>query len=167
MFFYYFYSLLTAPGVMIHEFGHVVFCWLARVKIYKIKLFQFGSTAGYVTHDEPNNFYQAVFISFGPLIVNSLLTMFLFAKVMPPYYNWQSLVMLWLGIAIGLHAIPSTGDAKSLLGTANRRVWRNPLILLGYPFVLILYILNLLKRIHFDFVYVGVLFWLGRIYLKV
>lgn len=163
---YYFYSLFTAPGVMVHEFGHLVFCLLAGVKIHKIKLFQFGKTAGYVVHDEPHNFYQAVLISFGPLIINSLITLFCFSQVKTPFTSWQPYFYLWLGFAIGMHAIPSTGDAKSLLQTTNSRVWRNPLILVGYPFVIILYFLNLLKRIHFDFVLVAALFWLGRFYLK-
>lgn len=166
MFFYYLYSLATAPGVMVHELGHAVFCVLARVKIYKIKLFQFGSVAGYVNHDEPTKFYQSVLISFGPLMLNSLLTLICFARLTAPYTTWQTIVLAWLGITIGLHAIPSTGDAKTLLTVTNRRVLRNPLILIGYPFVLALYLLNFLRRLHLDVVYVGVLFWLGRFYLK-
>lgn len=165
---FYLYSLLTAPGVAVHELGHLFFCLLAGVKIYKVKLFQFDKkTAGFVTHEEPRYFFQAILISFGPLLLNTLLTLFLFAKVTPPYAEWHRLVYVWLGIAIGLHAIPSTGDAKSLLQTTNGRVLHNPLILIGYPFILLLYILNLLKRIHFDFVYVAILFWLGRFYLKI
>lgn len=166
MFFYYFYSLTTAPGVMAHELGHALFCLLARVKIYKIKLFQFGKVAGYVNHDEPTKFYQSVLISFGPLMLNSLLALICFARLTASYTTWQTIVLAWLGIAIGLHAIPSTGDAKALLTVTNRRVWRNPLIIIGYPFVLALYLLNFLRRLHLDVVYVGALFWLGRFYLK-
>ena len=166
MFLYYFYSLITAPGVVIHELGHIIFCLFAGVKIHKIRLFQFGSTAGYVIHDEPTKFYQAFLISFGPLIVNSLLALFCFSKIIPPYLDRHVWVYGWLGIAIGLHAIPSTGDAKSLFHTINGRFWRNPLVMVGYPFVLILYILNFLKTLHIDFVYVAALFWLGRFYLK-
>lgn len=166
MFFYYLYDLLTAPGVMIHELGHAIFCLLAGVKIRKIKLFQFGEVAGYVIHDEPKNVIASVLISFGPLVVNTALTLLCFAQLISPYFTWIHLLLLWLGIAIGLHAIPSTGDAKSLLATTNRRFWRNPLVLIAYPFVVVLYILNLLKRIHGDIVYVGVLFWLARFYFK-
>ncbi|MFA6486081.1 MAG: metalloprotease family protein [Candidatus Magasanikbacteria bacterium] len=163
---YYLYSLLTAPGVAIHELAHAVFCLLSGVKIHRIKLFQFGPTAGYVVHDEPEMFYQALLISLGPLIINSLLAMGLFSQLVEPYGCWQVILFGWLGIAIGLHAIPSTGDAQTLLSIANRRVWRNPLIILGYPFVLAIYILNLLKRLHIDIVFVALLFWLGRMYLK-
>lgn len=163
---YYIYALLTAPGVIIHELGHAFFCFLARVKIHKIKLFRFGNPAGFVTHDEPKNFYQAISISFGPLIANTLVALFAFARVFPPYAAWQNVIPLWLGIAIGLHAIPSTGDAQALLSTTNRRIFRNPLIAVGYPFVLIIYFLNILKRLHIHVLYVALLFWLGNIFLK-
>jgi len=163
---YYFYSLFTAPGVMMHELAHALFCVLSGIKIHRIKLFQFGKTAGYVIHDEPDTFLPALFISLGPLIINSLVALFLFSQVNAPYNTWQPWIWGWIGFAIGMHAIPSTGDAQSLFGMANHRFWRNPLVIFGYPFVLIIYILNLFKRLHIDFVFVGVLVWLGRFYLK-
>lgn len=166
MLWYYTYSLLTAPGVMVHELGHAIFCVLARVRIHKIKLFQFGEVAGFVNHDEPTKFYQSLFISFGPLIINSLLTLVCFSRLVPPYFTWQTVVYAWLGVAIALHAIPSTGDAKTLLSVTNGRIFRNPLIIIGYPFVIALYLLNFLRRLHLDIAYVGLLFWLGRFYLK-
>lgn len=166
MFFYYLYSILTAPGVVVHELSHVFFCVIAKVKIHKIKLFQFGKVAGFVIHDEPSKMIQAVLVSFGPLLINTFLTLICFAQLKIPYLSWHSAIYLWVGIAVGLHAIPSTGDAKSLLQTTNNKFWHNPFVVLAYPFVLVLYILNLLKRIHFDFVFVAALFWLAKYYLK-
>lgn len=164
--FYYTYSLLTAPGVVMHELSHLFFCVMARVKVWKVRLFRFGDPAGYVVHDEPRNFIQSFLITFGPLIINSSLAIFLFSQFKPPYQSWRPPVFLWLGFAVAMHAIPSTGDAKALFQAANHRFWRNPLVLLGYPFVLILYILNLFKRLRVDFVFAGFLFWLGSYYLK-
>lgn len=151
---------------MIHELGHAIFCLSSGVKIHKIKLFQFGRTAGYVEHDEPTKFYQGLLISIGPLILNSLLALFAFAQVIFSTSNWQPWVWLYFAIAIGLHAIPSDGDAAALLHLANHRIWKNPLVILGYPFVLLLYIFYWMKRFHLDWIYVGLLFWLGNIYLK-
>jgi len=161
---YYILSLITAPGVMVHELSHYLFCLLARVRVYKVKLFQFGQLAGYVEHDEPENFNQAFLISFGPLIINTAAAMILFSQLRPPYHYLQ-LLYLWLGIVIGLHAIPSSGDARALFDTANNKIKKNPFVIFGYPFVLILYILNIFKRLHIDIVYVGVLFYLARFYL--
>jgi len=163
---YYLYALLTAPGVIVHELGHAVFCMLGRVKIYRLCLFRWGNPAGFVVHDEPKYFYQSIFISYGPFIVNTLITLFCFSRVTPPFGRAEPWMYLWLGGAIGLHAIPSTGDAKTLLQTTNRRVWKNPLLLVGYPFILLLYILNGLKHLHIDILYVGALFWVSAVYLK-
>ncbi len=166
MFLYYFYSLITAPGVVVHELGHLIFCVFAGVKVHKVKLFQFGNPSGYVEHNEPDSFFQSVLVSFGPLIVNSILALVAFARFTPVWSNWRNIVLVWLAVAVGLHAIPSTGDAKSLFQTTNGRVLRNPLVIIGYPLVFLLYILNFLRAIHLDFVYVGFLYWLGHIYLK-
>ncbi len=148
-----------------HELGHAIFCVFAGVKIHKIKLFQFGKTAGYVVHDEPQKFFAGFLVSFGPLIVNSLIALFLFSQWGEPY-GWREWLFLWLAIAIGLHAIPSTQDAKSLLQLANRRILKNPFVVIGYPFVLALYILNIFKRWHIDWLYTVLLFWFGAVYLK-
>jgi hypothetical protein len=160
MFFNYFYSILTAPGVMVHELAHAFFCLLTGVRIRKISLFRFDKVAGYVIHDEPTGFFSSFLISFGPLIINSYLAMWLFTKVVSPL-SWLDILFFWLGAAIALHAIPSTGDAQSLLKNANRNIWRHPLKILFYPLVLILYILNLLKRIYFDIVYVAALYYIA------
>lgn len=163
---FYFYTLITAPGIIMHELGHLIFCLFSGVKVYKIKLFGFGKKAGYVVHDEPQKFYQGFLISFGPLILNSLTALVLFSLYKPPYLSQTSLLCLWLGFSISLHAIPSDGDATALFNLASHRIWKNPLVSLGYPFILIIYVLNLLKRLHIDVIYTGLLFWLGNIYLK-
>lgn len=150
-----------------HELSHAFFCVFSGVKIRKTKLFQMGGpVAGYVVHDEPQKFWQGFFITIGPLIINSVLAIFLFSFAVAPWNEWQPWVAVWLAVAIGLHAIPSTGDARSLFQMTNHRFWRNPLVIVAYPFVLVLYIFNLLKRLKIDFIFVGLLYWLGRWYLK-
>lgn len=149
-----------------HELSHAFFCVMSGVKIHKIKLFQFGRTAGYVYHDEPQKFFQGFLISFGPLILNTLLTLFLFSLFHTPFNRFWPWIFVWLGFSFGLHAIPSSGDADTLWLLAKRKFWRNPLIILGFPFILILYILNILKKLHIDWLYVIVLFFLGNVFMK-
>ena len=67
------YAWLTAPGVMIHELGHVVFCVLFAHRIVKVRLFKPDSsgTLGVVEHAyNPRNPYQVIgnfFIGTGPI----------------------------------------------------------------------------------------------------
>jgi hypothetical protein len=159
----YFYFILTAPGVVVHELAHAFFCWLFGIKIYEINFLQFDRVAGYVRHEEPRTFFPSFFISFGPLIINSALAIWLFTTITPTY-DWHNLLYLWLGIALGLHAIPSTGDAQSLLRNANHNIWQHPLVILFYPLVAILYVLNFLKRFYFDFIFVVILFYVAQRY---
>lgn len=166
MFFRYLFDLITAPGVAMHELGHAFFCLTSGVRVHKIKLFQFGRTAGYVLHDEPAKFYQGLFISTGPLILNSLFSLFAFAKFEFSLVDWQTYLWLYFGVVVGLHAIPSDGDAQALLALANRRVLKNPLVVIGYPLVFLLYIFYWLKKFRLDWIFVIALFWLGNIFLK-
>lgn len=165
MFFYYLYMVLGAPGVIVHELAHAFFCLIYGIKIHEINLFQFKKVAGYVIHSEPKSIMSSFFISFGPLLINSGLAVYLFTKIIPPYLNLYNLLWLYLGIVIGLEAIPSTGDAESLLQNANRNILRNPLKLLLYPLILVLYILNLLKRIYFSIFFVAFLFYLAKFWV--
>ena len=81
------YTYLTAPGVMIHELGHVFFCLVFGHKIIKVRLFKpdHNGTLGVVEHAfNPRNPYQRVgnfFIGTGPIWFGSaivyLLTRFL------------------------------------------------------------------------------------------
>ncbi|MEK7625581.1 MAG: hypothetical protein AAB467_04535 [Patescibacteria group bacterium] len=161
-----FFSLITSPGVVLHEFGHLLFCLLAGVRVYRVKLFGFGKIAGFVEHAEPNGFFQSLLISFGPLTVNSFISLILFSQITPPYFTWIHGIEIWIGVVSALHSIPSSGDAGTLMIISTKKLLRNPLAVLGYPFVMVIHILNFLKRFHLHFIYAVVLFWLGNIYLK-
>jgi hypothetical protein len=155
--------LISAPGVIVHELAHALFCLLSGVKIRRITLFRFQEVAGMVVHDEPKGFFSSFFISFGPLIVNSYLAMFFLAQISAPY-RWLDILWLYLGLVIALQAIPSTGDAKSLKIMARRNFWKNPLVLLLYPLVLVLLLLNFLKRWYFDWLYAFFLLYIAQVY---
>ena len=161
------FALLGAPGVVFHELGHLFFCLVSGVKVFRVKLFSFKKTAGFVEHAEPTGLIQSILISFGPLTFNSLATLILFARVSPPYFTFLNFILIWLGFVSALHAVPSSGDAATLSSIAARKLkhW-NLLALLCYPFVLVIFFLNFLKRFHLHFLYAGLLFYLGNLYLK-
>ena len=62
--------------------------------------------------------------------------------------------MFWLGISIGMHAFPSTHDAKNVWRLARRQVRTlNPLVLLSFPLVVAIYAANILSVVWFDYLY--------------
>jgi hypothetical protein len=66
------YVKLTAPGVVIHELGHALFCVVFRHRIVSMQLFHpEGERLGYVEHAyNPRSLYQRIgnfFIGTGPI----------------------------------------------------------------------------------------------------
>ena len=128
-------SILTFPGVIVHELSHQLFCYLRHVPVYNVKYFQFKNPSGYVVHEPTDNPLTTLIISIGPFIVNTLLgALLLFpASIEMNEFGalgWllgnginspailHTLIMLisyWLGLSILMHAFPSTGDAQVLV----------------------------------------------------
>lgn len=118
-------SVLTFPGVIVHEAAHQLFCRLFRLPVYKVCYFQFANPNGYVMHEPSDDPKVNFFISVGPFIVNTLLgaiiTLPSAVRVLQfESFNPLDLLNMWLGISILMHAFPSTGDAKSLFASVIR-----------------------------------------------
>jgi hypothetical protein len=152
-------ALLTFPGVIIHEAAHLLFCKWGRVPVFDVCYFRFGNPAGYVVHERPTNFRTAFLISIGPFIVNSLLCIFICFPAFVPVRIFDkadpvSYFLLWLGISIGMHAFPSTQDAKVLWQEARRAASHfNPLAIVSLPLVVVIYVANIGSIFWLDFMY--------------
>lgn len=150
--------LLTFPGVMVHEFGHLVFCWLLGIRVHKVCLFRLGNPAGYVLHEEPGDALQHLLICFGPFFANTIIGAAIAAPAairlrhFPLDRPWDYL-FLWLGIAIAMHAFPSTGDTASLW----EGIWQGRgcclARLIALPFVGLMYLIALGKIFMLDLIY--------------
>src|SRR5438128_12535555 len=66
-------TLVTFPGVIVHELAHQLFCRLYKIPVFKVVYFQATNPAGYVIHDAPANKFQSVMISIGPFFLNTIL----------------------------------------------------------------------------------------------
>jgi hypothetical protein len=152
-------AALTFPGVIVHEAAHMLFCRLRHVAVLDVCYFRFGNPAGYVVHEPSESFTTAFLISMGPFFVNSLLCIAICLPVFVPVriFGRQdplSLVLLWLGLSIGMNAIPSTQDASSLWTQARKAAGRlNPLALLTLPLVVVVYVANLARFFWADLLY--------------
>ncbi len=116
-----FISILTFPGVVIHELSHQLCCRYFKIPVYQVCYFRFGNPAGYVIHGQPQNWVQHVLISTSPFFLNSLLAALIsFPSVFRVFEfensaSFLDCILIWLGVSIAMHAIPSTGDANSML----------------------------------------------------
>lgn len=46
-------SIVTFPGVIVHEMAHQIFCRLCGVAVFDVCYFRFGNPSGYVVHEIP------------------------------------------------------------------------------------------------------------------
>jgi hypothetical protein len=111
-------SIVTFPGVIVHELAHQLFCRWFKIPVFEVCYFRTENPVGYVIHEPAKKVYQSVFVSVGPFIINSLLC-FLIGFSASLQFKFDSAnvldyLLLYLAISIGTHAFPSTGDAASL-----------------------------------------------------
>lgn len=158
-------ALLTFPGVIVHEAAHLFFCKLFGLRVDDFCLFRFGNPAGYVIHEKTEKFTPLFFVSIGPFLINTVLCVVFctWALLSLSWHRSGSLAYFfyWLGLSIGMHAIPSTSDLSNLwqVTPTSARRW-NLLAIVSLPLVAVLYVMNLGRVIWADLGYgiaVGIL----------
>lgn len=155
-------SLLTFPGVIVHEAAHFLFCRLRGVPILDASFFQIkglNDPVGYVVHARAKDFTSTFLICLGPFFVNSILCVLICFPVWIPMqvFNVEepfSWFMMWLGVSIGMHAFPSTQDAANVWHQAKAAAKEGDwLARLSLPLVVALWIANLGRFFWLDYAY--------------
>lgn len=159
-------AALTFPGVIIHEAAHLFFCKMFRLRVFNVCFFRFGNPAGYVIHEQSDNFTAQFFVSIGPFFVNTVLCVVFCTAAFLPVWELRvsdplAYFFYWLGLSIGMHAFPSTTDLSHLWKAAPTLAKKgNLLAILSLPLCAILVVLNYGRVIWADLGYgiaVGVL----------
>lgn len=152
-------TLLTFPGVIVHELAHVLFCLWTGTRVTKVRLFRLGNPAGYVIHEHPSSGWKTILIGVGPFLVNTVLGFLValsaFLLRANGYMEAIALfaVLIWLAVSVAMHSFPSTGDAKGIWGTVSDRSCPIVAKVVAVPIV--------------GFIYLGALgsmFWLDLVY---
>ncbi|MBI3619551.1 DUF3267 domain-containing protein [Candidatus Roizmanbacteria bacterium] len=153
-------SLVTFPGVIMHEIAHRFFCDIAKVPVYRVCYFRIGNPAGYVIHGPVKGLKNSFLISIGPLIVNTIFCSLLtFAAAFPililddQRYSLVFLILMWVGFSIGMHAFPSNDDMENFLGEVKQTNKQGLLVMLATVFARLLRLANLLRFLWFDAIY--------------
>ena len=151
-------SVLTFPGIIMHELSHQLFCRWFNVPVFHVVYFQMENPNGYVLHERSTSKWQNMMISIGPFILNTLvailiampssLAVFTYDQENP--LNW---ILLYLAFSISMHAFPSTGDASSIMEDIKQEGTPFWMKLIAYPVVGIIYLFS-----------IGSMFWLDAIY---
>lgn len=153
-------SIVTFPGVIIHELAHQIFCYLCGLKVYEVKYFQVKNPCGYVVHESTNHPGKIFITSTGPFFVNTILGILIMLPVsieiiaFKDFSNLLGLIPAWFGFSVLMHAFPSSGDATVMVRQIlkNKEVGIIPKIL-SAPIIGLIYIGA-----------IGSVFWLDAIY---
>ena len=152
-------SLFTFPGVIVHEFAHLFFCKLRKVAVFEVCYFRVANPVGYVIHENTSNFNTTFLISMGPFFVNTILCLLIcFPAYIPINFfgisHPLSYFLMWLGVSIGMHAIPSNQDARNLYEQATEKLKeKNILALISFPIIGLIYVFNILRFFWADLAY--------------
>lgn len=167
------FRLFTVPGVVVHEFAHKQACDLVGVPVLEVAYFRFGNPPGYVRHGHPERYRESFVVSVAPFLGNTLVAFAAFLGLAALLETtgdlrtaslWTiatALALGWFGLSIGMHAFPSTGDANTLWNRSRAEWRRSPRVLLGVPFVVVIYVANLLSWLWADLLYAIGLFVLA------
>jgi hypothetical protein len=151
-------TILTFPGVIVHELAHQLFCRFFKIPVFEVVYFQAKNPAGYVLHEAPSNKWQSLMIGIGPFFVNTIVGALIALPAALPVMEFQNAgpldyLLIYLGVSIAMHAFPSTGDAQSIwksLQESGTPVWVK---IIAYPLVALIYVGAL-----------GSFFWLDLLY---
>ena len=149
----------TVPGVIVHEAAHLLFCRWFRLAVFDVCFFRFGNPAGYVVHQEPDRFAAAFCVSLGPFLVNTALCVLFCLPAVVPIVQLGSSDPLawffaWLGVAIGMHAFPSTQDLRNVWRMAPQAARSGSVLaILSYPLVAVLYLANFGRFFWLDYLW--------------
>jgi hypothetical protein len=162
-------TLLTFPGVIVHELAHQLFCRLYKVPVFKVVYFQAQNPAGYVLHEAPESKWQSIMISIGPFFVNTLLGALIALPAALPFFEFDNpspvdFVLVYFGVSIAMHAFPSTGDASVIWERLREK--DTPLLakIIGYPVIGLIYLGTLGSFFWLDLLYgIGVAIGLPRL----
>lgn len=151
-------TILTFPGVIVHELAHMLMCRILKVAVFDVCFFRLGRPSGYVIHEPPKENYKNLLIGIGPFFFNTIIGALIASPSILAVIKFDSgnvidYFLVWLGISIAMHSFPSTGDAKSIWQSMSKKGTNIFLKLISAPIVLIIYL--------FAF---GSIFWLDLVY---
>ncbi len=107
-------SVLFLPGMVVHEFSHVLGCLLTGVKIHSVKWV--GTDEAFVQHDKPRA-SAGLIISLAPFVAGNLLGFWFLQQAVSLLGSDFAVgaLFLWFGVSIVLLSFPSRQDSENTL----------------------------------------------------
>ena len=133
------FAAVTFPGVVVREATHLFLVRRAKLAIFEVRFLQLKPPFGYVHHEHSRHYLASFFEVLGPFLLNSALcAAFCVAAYLPVWelriYDPLAWLFYWLGLSLGMHALPATEELKHLWQLTPGALKRaNPLAVLALP----------------------------------
>ena len=152
-------TALTFPGAMVREAAHLMFVRMFTLAIFDVRFLELAPPFGHVQHEPSNHFGVAACETLGPFFINSALCVLFCWSVFLPVWELQifdplAYLFYWLGLSMGVHALPGSADIKHLWKLTPAAARRgNVVALLLFPAIGILRVVEVAR-----------VFWPGVVY---
>ncbi|MBU2476438.1 DUF3267 domain-containing protein [Candidatus Micrarchaeota archaeon] len=167
------YNIVFFPGMIFHEFSHLIACILFGVKVKKVKFF--GLNEAYVVHEQPNVF-KSIMITLAPFILGNWIAFFLFSFSFSLLFagNFFGFVFLWLAFSLVHYCFPSDQDAGNTFNAfkdfysfnlVKGNILVKLILLISIPFVFFPLFILLGLLLLFNYSYKLRLLWILCVFL--
>ena len=105
-------SIVTFPGVAVHELAHQICCRICRIPVYEVKYFQAANPCGYVLHEPTANPWKNLLTGLGPFFFNTILGILITLPAYSNVFGYSSVdgslgqivklcsyILYWLGVS--------------------------------------------------------------------
>lgn len=99
-------SLLLFPGILFHEFSHLLMCVLLSVRIKKVRV---SLDSGFVTHEVPKSIIKSILVGIAPSIF-SIAAAYLILNYYLPMQLWMDVIRYYFVFVILYTSLPSKED---------------------------------------------------------
>jgi hypothetical protein len=131
-------------GIVLHEFGHKIFCDITGVEVYQVKYLNSDTSIdadGFVIHEKPSTFFQSLMITIGPMLTVGI-PMFLLWFISFMIDNNYKYIIQYLAYGLFFAMFPSTHDVRNLYDHINENIKEQFYLFIFYPITLILYLFS-------------------------
>lgn len=153
-------KIVTCPGVLLNIWVTRLTCKMLGIKITKVdwRYFLIGTV---VQIEPPENYFRLFAIIILPFIFMSTVALPFCYLTILGHTGIGMFFFLWLSISMAANSFPEI-DLGDILWKQSRKKMKekNYIAYLGFPIVIIIYVMMVLRLLYIDILYGGFLFFL-------
>lgn len=151
---------MTFPGLVVDTFVLKTFCKMFEIEIISVNYFDILGKNDGVEYNVPQNYAKIIGLTVIPFLSMTAIAMLIYTLAFQiGRGNILILIITWIGLSVATHSFPSTKMGGILWkSSVNEIKKRNLFAIIGFPIVILIYIIKILHIFWFDIIYAIILF---------